>query len=85
MKNENKTCLDCLNCKVSVKSTEKRRMCFCTETKNRMIHTDLYWINRKLCDEFEDMTEKTTALIINPTVTNNKREPILKTRIYVSA
>jgi hypothetical protein len=83
--NEKKTCLDCLNCKVSANSTENRRLCYCVETKRKATHTDLYWINKKLCDEFEDMTEKTKPVIVNQAVVNNKREPLLKNRLYVSA
>jgi len=30
-----KTCFDCLHCKVSAKSTEKFRLCFCAETKKK--------------------------------------------------
>jgi hypothetical protein len=51
-----KTCLDCLNCKVSAKSTDKCRLCFCSETKKKINRKETYWLTKKLCDEFEDMT-----------------------------
>jgi len=50
-----KTCFDCLNCKVSAKSTEKRRLCFCSEKKKKENHKEKYWMNKKVCEEFEDM------------------------------
>jgi hypothetical protein len=51
-----KTCLDCLNCKVSAKSTDKCRLCFCSETKKKINRKETYWLTKKLCVEFEDMT-----------------------------
>jgi len=50
-----KTCLDCLNCKVSAKSTDKCRLCFCSETKKKINRKETYWLTKKVCDEFEDM------------------------------
>jgi hypothetical protein len=74
MKNENvakcglKTCFDCLHCKVSANSTEKNRLCFCDETEKKVRHKDLYWLNKKVCKKFEDMSDP------------EKRRPLLKRR-----
>jgi len=51
-----KTCFDCLHCKVSAKSTEKCRLCFCTETKAKTKHKEPYWLKKQVCKKFEDMT-----------------------------
>jgi hypothetical protein len=51
-----KTCFDCLHCKVSKKSTEKCRLCFCSETKNKGKHKEIYWLKKPVCRHFEDMT-----------------------------
>jgi len=51
-----KTCFDCLNCKVSAKSTEKCRMSFCIKTEKKANHTDNYWLKKKLCCQFDDMS-----------------------------
>jgi hypothetical protein len=50
-----KTCLDCLHCKVSAKSTAYMRLCFCTEKEKRKRHKELYWFTKKVCKEFFDM------------------------------
>ena len=51
-----KTCLDCLYCKVSVKSTEKIRLCYCAVTDKKVKHKDKFWLEKKLCKMFWDMT-----------------------------
>jgi hypothetical protein len=51
-----KTCFDCLNCKVSAKSTEKCRLCFCAETKAKARHKEPYWRKKKICENFEDIS-----------------------------
>jgi len=55
MKNQ-KTCLDCLHCKVSAKSTAKCRLCFCAMSTKKERHKEAYWLVKKLCGYFEDMT-----------------------------
>jgi hypothetical protein len=55
MKKEKKTCCDCLHCKVSAKSSGKCRLCFCSETKKKVNHKEIYWFKKKPCNEFEDM------------------------------
>jgi hypothetical protein len=49
------TCLDCLYCKVSAKSTANNRLYFCTETVKPKRHKEPYWLVKKVCQEFEDM------------------------------
>jgi hypothetical protein len=55
VRGKKRTCLDCLHCKVSMKSTAKKRLYFCTETKKRKRHKEPYWAANKVCLEFEDM------------------------------
>jgi len=50
-----KTCGDCLHCKVSARSTEKCRLCFCSVTKNKERHLERYWLAKLPCKKFEDM------------------------------
>jgi hypothetical protein len=51
-----KTCFDCLHCKVSVKSTPNNRLCFCAEKAKKERHKELYWLAKKVCQKFDDMT-----------------------------
>jgi hypothetical protein len=51
-----KSCFDCLHCKVSAKSTKNCRLCFCAETKNKERHKETFWLTRKLCKKFNDIT-----------------------------
>ena len=53
---EKQSCLDCLHCKVSAKSTEKCRLCFCSEKKKKQNHRIAFWVSRKVCNKFEDMS-----------------------------
>ena len=50
-----KTCLDCLYCKVSAKSTANCRLCFCERKEGNGRHRENYWLGKKPCDDFEDM------------------------------
>jgi len=56
MSNERKNCLDCLHCKVSVKSTENCRLCFCAKIGRIAVFNDVFWLNKTLCNKFEDMS-----------------------------
>jgi hypothetical protein len=56
MKKKKRTCFDCLHCKVSAKSTENRKLCFCAETKKKTRHKEPYWQTKKVCKKFYDMT-----------------------------
>ena len=44
---EKKTCFDCLHCKVSTKSTEINRLCFCVKSKKKGKHQDYLYISVK--------------------------------------
>jgi len=57
MKNQ-KTCLDCLFCKVSAKSTANCRLCFCSQKEKKELHKEPYWLAKKLCVYFADMSGK---------------------------
>lgn len=51
-----KTCLDCLFCKVSAISTPNCRLCFCSQKKVQERHKEPYWQKKKLCGVFVDMS-----------------------------
>ena len=53
---EEKSCADCLHCKVSTRSTEKRRLCFCAKTKKKERHKESYWLIKPVCKKFNDMS-----------------------------
>ena len=78
-----KTCIDCLNCKVSAKSTENQRVCFCAENKKKTLHKESYWLAKKTCNEFEDMGARVIPMIIVPAVVIPKRKPLMRNRMYV--
>jgi len=82
MENE-KTCIDCLNCKVSAQSTETQRVCFCAEKKKKTLHKEHYWLAKKTCNEFVDMGKRVNQIIIFPTVAVVKRQPLIRNRMYV--
>jgi hypothetical protein len=54
-KTRNKTCLDCLHCKVSAKSTANVRLCYCGIAENAKNHKELYWLTKKVCTAFDSM------------------------------
>ncbi len=59
MRNENtKCCVDCLHCKVSAKSTEKKRLYYCSETKGITLHREQYWLHKMVCRKFDDMDKE---------------------------
>jgi hypothetical protein len=64
-----KTCVDCLHCKVCANSTEDCRMCFCDKTEKKVRHKEHYWLNKKTCKKFDDMSEPET------------RRPLLRKRM----
>ena len=81
--NKKKTCIDCLNCKVSAMSTPVRRKCFCSESKKKTVYNESYWLVKKPCDEFDDMGEKSTSRKIIPAIAIRKRKPLIRKRLYV--
>jgi hypothetical protein len=54
-KAKKQTCLDCLYCKVSAKSTANNRLCFCGMAENTKNHKEFYWLTKKVCSAFVDM------------------------------
>jgi hypothetical protein len=52
---KNKMCLDCLHCKVSARSTENNRLCYCGKAEKARNHKECYWLAKKICDAFESM------------------------------
>jgi hypothetical protein len=72
MKNE-KTCFDCLHCKVSAKSTKYCRLCFCAEAEVKKNHKETYWLAKPVCEKFDDMSEQTATIIIFPAIAVKRR------------
>ena len=88
---EEKTCVDCLHCKVSKKSSENSRLCFCMESKEKVRHKETYWLNKQPCDHFVDMCEEPLTVVVlqneelpktTSAVALNKRPPLLKEKVY---
>ena len=84
-----KTCVDCLYCRVSRTSTDENRLYFCSQKKNKVNHKENYWLAKKPCDEFEDMTEtkyseilfeRKLALFPVPKNLLKKLQPLLRYR-----
>jgi hypothetical protein len=55
VKTGNKTCIDCLHCKVSAKSTPHNRLCYCAKEGKEARRKEPYWLERKVCGEFDSM------------------------------
>jgi len=53
-----KVCADCLHCKVSAKSTDNCKSCFCSQIGKKAIISEIYWFNKSICNKFEDMHEQ---------------------------
>ena len=84
-----KTCIDCLYCRVSRKSTENNRLYFCSQKRKTENHKERFFTAKKACDEFEDMTETTYSeklfeqkLALYPVPKNplKKLKPLLRKR-----
>ncbi len=59
-----KCCIDCLNCKVSARSTDKKRLCYRSETVNKELHREMFWLHKAACLKFISMgTRKMTVRI----------------------
>jgi hypothetical protein len=71
-KKERQTCLDCLHCKVSARSTVEKRLCFCAVSPGRKPHRESYWAEKKLCVGFDSMDALTE------TPPRSFRKPLLK-------
>jgi hypothetical protein len=55
-------CIDCLNCKVSKKSTEDLRICFCARKKKLKL-IEVHWKEQKACKYFNDMNAESRRLL----------------------
>jgi hypothetical protein len=54
--NKINSCMDCLHCKVSAKSTKDCRFCFCAMKNQKENRLEVYWRTKSVCKKFEDMT-----------------------------
>lgn len=52
---QEKTCADCLNCKVSAASAN---LAWCAASKNKAVYELAHWTARKPCKQFDDMGEE---------------------------
>jgi len=80
-----KTCLDCLHCKVSAKSTAYGMLCFCSQNKKKTIHQKAYWLVKTICKKFVNMSEKPLTVVIIKTddlLPSDKRKPLIKNKFY---
>jgi hypothetical protein len=81
--NTEKNCCDCLHCKVSAKSVENERFCFCSENKNKTTHKETYWHTKPVCEKFVDMTEKSLLIIKAEVILpSDKRKSLLRGTVY---
>ena len=55
-KAKEKSCVDCLHCKVSAISPFYCFLCFCAMSKKKEIYQEPYWVRKPVCKKFEDMT-----------------------------
>jgi len=54
--NNEKTCVNCSHCKVSRKSLVIRGLCYCDKKKQLKEKSLKYWLIKKVCRLFDDMT-----------------------------
>jgi hypothetical protein len=59
-KRKNKTCIECFHCKVSAKSTENRRLCFCAKEGTETRPQEPFWVEKEVCGAFEGMGSRVT-------------------------
>jgi hypothetical protein len=52
---KNKSCIDCLYCKVSVNTTTHSRLCYCDKVSIKERYAERYWVGKGPCIQFEDM------------------------------
>jgi hypothetical protein len=67
---KNKTCIDCLHCKVSAKSTADKRLCFCVKEEKEARRREAFWLEKKVCGKFFCMGSRVTLRAF--------RRPLLK-------
>jgi hypothetical protein len=71
-KAKNHTCIDCLHCKVSAKSTANNRLCYCAKEGKEVRPQEPFWLEKKVCGEFDSMGARIT------TQSRTSRAPLLK-------
>jgi hypothetical protein len=76
-KAKNKTCIDCLHCKVSVKSTYNNRLCYCAKGEKEERYQEAFWSEKKVCGEFVSMGSRITIL------PRASRRPLLKGVVFL--
>jgi hypothetical protein len=69
-KTKNHTCIDCLHCKVSAKSTANKRLCFCAKEGKEVRLLEPFWSEKKVCGAFDSMGARITPRV--------PRAPLLK-------
>jgi hypothetical protein len=72
-----RTCLNCLHCKVSAKSTADRRLCFCAMEGKETQPQEPYWSEKKVCGEFDRMSSRLA------TPPHAPRAPLLKGAVFL--
>jgi hypothetical protein len=75
-KTRKKTCIDCLHCKVSAKSTANKRLCYCAKEEKKLRPLEPFWSEKKVCGKFDNMDERIT--------TPPRRTPLLKGADFLS-
>jgi hypothetical protein len=74
-KTENKTCVDCLHCKVSAKSTADNRLCYCAKEGKPVRFRESYWLEKKVCGAFVNMGSRIAL--------RTRRAPLLKGAVFL--
>ena len=54
--NKKRNCTDCLHCKVCAMTYINTRICFCSKEKNKQYDLETFWITKKVCKKFEDIS-----------------------------
>jgi hypothetical protein len=66
------SCLDCLHCKVSAKSTVNARLCYCAKEGKEVRPLEPFWAEKEVCEAFDSMGD---CIITPPRIL---RRPLLK-------
>jgi hypothetical protein len=74
-KTSNKTCIDCLHCKVSAKSTVHLRLCYCAKEGKGVRPEEPFWSEKKVCGEFNSMGSRVTL--------HATKRPLLKDAVFL--
>jgi hypothetical protein len=68
---------------VAATSTINRRWCFCAVAEKRENQKETFWLTKHKCENFIDMSERKTAMVIFPTIVFNRRRLLLRNWLYV--